>query len=923
MTAFVLLQRREDGRALGAAHSGGAARVWRLSEDDDGALPVAVREMARYLREAECIVTYEAGPLVELLSHPRTLPAARRCLGHLADAQEAALLVAAELADFSLEAFCSAHGISIPSVAEPEAFGASWEMLCRRLRERARALPGALRDFLSSVAGPAWPEAVLGPVGDAPGAGSVVASLLPRRPRRMRREAGVTPSGLQELATSALLPQGPVAREHPAYEHRPGQVQMAEAVAGALQRDEILLVEAGTGVGKSLAYLIPAAAFAHARGVPVIVSTNTRNLQDQLIERDIPLTRRSLGFDFEAAVLKGRANYVCARRLAAAAEHARETVFRDERLAIAHLIAWAAAAEIADVSALSAAAHDITPGLRQAVSLVRARAEGCFGRNCPSFQVCPVEVARARAQNADIVVANHALLLASANTSVLPEHQHVVLDEAHNIEDVATDQLGLEVSDGSVRRLVRLLSGEGGEPVHERAAEWLACAPDADDVVVHEVKTLLDEPAATLEYGLEDLAAAVFSFVEHTYRDGPGEPGRASVRLTGEVRETRAWQPVVGELPNVCEAAAGVDRVLARLAETVMDAVRELDGAAAELLLDIEPMRGMIAELGRALTVIVGNETDSDYVCWVETWPRPSGDLGWCLRAAPVDVGPALAETVYREDATVVMTSATLTVEGSFDYLRQRIGLDSEAHRLLELNVPSPFDFGEQLLMCVPTDLPLPGDPGFEQASSDAVFAAATAARGGTLCLFTSRRSMTGAFESLAERLQEQSLAPLCQDVSGERTDLLNRLREDEGAVLFGLKSFWEGVDVPGEALRCLVMVKLPFAVPSDPIIEARQERVEEQGLDGYNAYYVPNAIIGFRQGIGRLIRTRMDRGAVLILDRRLLLRRYGRRFLASAPPACRVMCEPLAECAGAIRQMLRTRDRLPHSPPTPSETEG
>ncbi len=907
MTAYVLLERREGGLSLGAARPGEAARVWHSPEGDDAQARATVREMAGHLGGAERIVTYAARPLVELLSHPQVLHAARHCLGRLVDAQEAALLAAPELTDFSLEAFCSAHGISTPSVSDPDAFGANWEMLCRRLRERTRALPEALRDLLSTVAAPAWPEALLGPVAQAPGAGSVVAAALPRRPRRTRREPAAGPPDLQQVAAAALRPEGPLAREHPAYEHRPGQVQMGEAVAGALERDEILLVEAGTGVGKSLAYLIPVATFAHTKGVPVIVSTNTRNLQDQLIERDIPLTRRSLGFDFEAVVLKGRTNYVCARRLAAAAEHARETVFRDERLAIAHLVAWAAAAEIADVSSLSAMAHDIAPGLRQAVSLVRARAEGCFGRNCPYYQVCPVEVARARAQNADIVVANHALLLASANTTVLPEHEHIVLDEAHNIEDVATDQLGLEVSDGSVRRLIRLLSGEGGEPVNERVGEWLASLPDGNDAAVHDAKTGLAEPVARLDYSLEDLAAAVLNFVEHTYRNGPAEPGRASVRLADEVRETRAWQPVVDELPKVCEAASGVDQVLARLAEAITSVSEEPDDTAAGLLLDIEHMRGLIAELGAVLTAIVGNETDADYVCWVETWPRLSGDLGWCLRAAPVDVGPALAETIYREDATVVMTSATLTVEGRFDYLRQRIGLDSEAHRLLELDVPSPFDFAEQLLICVPTDLPLPGDPGFERASSEAVFAAATAARGGTLCLFTSRQSMTDAFESLAGRLAEESLTPLCQDVSGERTDLLNRLREDDGAVLFGLKSFWEGVDVPGEALRCLVMVKLPFAVPSDPIIEARQERVEEQGLDGYNAYYVPNAIIGFRQGIGRLIRTKSDRGAILILDRRLLLRRYGRRFLASAPPSCRVLCEPLAECGGAIRGMLGT----------------
>ncbi len=906
-TAYVLLERQDAGLLLGAAAADRAPRVWQVPGANDTRARAAARELAGYLEGAEHVVTYDARPIAELLSDPQVLPTARHCLGRLIDAQQAALLAAPQLTDFSLEGLCAAHDIGPPTTAQPRAFQQRWAMLCRTLRDRSGALPGMLRDLIASVAGPAWPDVLLGPHAEAPAPGEVLASVLPRRPRRVAREPATTLPDLQDVASAALQPDGPVAGEHPAYEHRPGQVEMAEAVAGALQREEVLLVEAGTGVGKSLAYLIPAATFAHAKGAPVIVSTNTRNLQDQLVERDIPLTQRSLGLDFEAVVLKGRTNYVCPYRLAAAAEQARQALFGEERLAMAHIIAWTAAAEIADIASLSPTAYDVAPGLRRAVAQARARSEACFGRECPYYQVCPVEVARARAQNADIVVVNHALLLASADTTILPEHQHVVLDEAHNIEDVATDQLGLEMSDGSVRRLTRLLSGDGGRPINEAIAEWLASMPEANDAVVHQAKTCLEQPAAGLEYALEDLAVAVLDFVEHTYRDGAAEPGRASVRLTPEVRETRPWQPVVDELPKVREAIVGVDQVLAGLVETITGATDEPGDEGAALVLNIQHMRGLVAELGVALATIVGSDPDNgrDYVCWVETWPRQSGDLGWRLRAAPVDVGPALAEAIYQDAATIVMTSATLTVEGSFAYLRQRVGLDAEAHRLLELNVPSPFDFAEQLLMCLPTDLPLPGDPGFEAASSEAVFAAASAARGGTLCLFTSRKSMTDAFELLADRLQADSLTPLCQDISGERTHLLNRLREDGRAVLFGLKSFWEGVDVPGEALRCLVMAKLPFAVPSDPIVEARQERVEEQGLDGYNAYYVPNAIIGFRQGIGRLIRTKSDRGAVLILDRRLLLRRYGRRFLASAPPSCRVLCEPLADCQAAIREML------------------
>jgi ATP-dependent DNA helicase DinG len=330
----------------------------------------------------------------------------------------------------------------------------------------------------------------------------------------------------------------------------------------------------------------------------------------------------------------------------------------------------------------------------------------------------------------------------------------------------------------------------------------------------------------------------------------------------------------------------------------------ESSDTAAEILLDVDYMLAQVEGLQTALEIVVGGESDREYVCWAETRSARAGGVGWALRAAPVDVGPALSEALYRDAGTVVLTSATLTVEGAFDYMRRRVGLDSERERLVELTVPSPFDYPNQLLMCVPTDIPLPGDARFAEVSHEAIFGAATAAGGGTLCLFTSRDSMVRAHKALAPRLAGQSLNLLCQDVHGTRTALLERLREDRRAVLFGLKSFWEGIDVPGEALRCLVIVKLPFAVPSDPVIAARQERVQEEGHNGYDEYYVPNAIIGFRQGVGRLIRTQTDRGAVLILDRRVLLRRYGPRFLASVPE-CRVLRARLERCVEAVGELV------------------
>jgi len=904
MTGYALAERAAGAVHLGAVMAGAEPLALQAAEPDGAAVQQAGSQLLRYLAEADTIIT--CGPaLASLLSESALLRDARRCLARIVDVREAALLAIAGLPDFALETVCEALSVPPPCAGKPQTLLDRWELLCRRLRERARTLKPDLAGALAAIAGPAWPEAVLGAPEASASVNAASSAAFPRRPRKARRTPVTPENRLEEAAAAFLSPGGPVAGAHPAYEHRPGQVAMAQAIAAAFERQEALLVEAGTGVGKSLAYLVSAIHWARAMGEPVVISTNTKNLQDQLMRRDIPLAARSLGVEFTAAVLKGRANYLCPCLLAAMAERARASVFRDERLAVAHLVAWAAAVPVADVESLSPAAYEVLPALRDAVSHTRARAEACAGRRCAYYESCPVEVARRLAQNADIVVVNHALRLVEANGRILPEHRCLILDEAHNLENVATDQLGLELSDPWVRGLLRLLEGQGAAgPVDRRVAEWLASRPTRDDAGIMEAGTSLREPVAQLEYALEDLAAEVMDFSEGRPGWAGDESGRNTVRLTDETRGTEAWEEVAACVPPVRAAAGAVQAVLRRLAELVADGEEEESDTTAAIRMDIETMVAQLAELQGSLAIVVEGEGASEYVCWVETWPMRGGDTGWALRAAPVDVGPALAEALYRNVDTVVLTSATLTVEESFDYMRRRIGLESERDRLVELTVPSPFDFPDQLLMCVPTDLPLPNDREFAPASQEAMLAAAAAAGGGTLCLFTSRESMARAYSALAARFGALGLNLLCQDVHGTRTALLEALRADPRAVLFGLKSFWEGIDVPGEALRCLVIVKLPFAVPSDPVVEARQERVQEEGLDGYEAYYVPNAIIGFRQGVGRLIRTKTDRGAVLILDRRVLLRRYGPRFLASVP-TCRLLRAPLEECIEAVEEMV------------------
>ncbi|MGQ9731558.1 MAG: ATP-dependent DNA helicase, partial [Candidatus Zipacnadales bacterium] len=458
MTAYLQLEQRAERWWLGAARSSGLARVWDLGPGETPANHHVAPDLAEYLRTTDLIVTYSATTLVNWLSNPAVWGQTGVLLERLVDAQEVALFVAPTLRDYSLKAFCEAHHIPPPSTATSSTFRTQWETLSQRLRERTLSLPSAVRGLVASVAGDIWSEGLLGRRPVLPLLpGPALLGILSRRPHRGSGRPAAEVPNLQEAVVAALSPQGPVAQEHRAYEHRPGQIEMARSVAAAFEREELLLIEAGTGTGKSLAYLIPAILFARTTGMPVLISTNTKHLQDQLLQRDLPLANKALGVRFRAELVKGRSNYLCPRLLAAAVERVRKTAFREERLALAHLIAWAAQVEVAEVDALAPAAYEIAPALRQLVAQVRARNESCSGPKCSYFQNCPVEVVRARAQNANLVVVNHALLLASRETSILPECRHIVIDEAHNLEEVATAQLGYEISEASLRALVRLL----------------------------------------------------------------------------------------------------------------------------------------------------------------------------------------------------------------------------------------------------------------------------------------------------------------------------------------------------------------------------------------------------------------------------------------------------------------------------------
>ncbi len=909
--AVALLEAEGAGRRqqLWAAHLDGprpsAARSWPLGGTDASAQ--AASEALAFAGDR--LIASADLRAIEQALHGVPAGARGRLLARTADLRALALIAWPAAPDHAAEALLRHVDPESPVPSDAIARSAA---LVRLLRDRLASMDlFLLRDLAERLDTGSWPAATLLAEGAEARGGEPltaasyadVAPRVPRRRRRPERQPGsLDAAGLAE----ALGPNGAVADALPGYEHRPGQVEMARSVAEAFNREEILLVEAGTGVGKSLAYLLPAAHWALATQQRVVIATHTKSLQDQLIGRDIPLLERALGRRVAAAAIKGRGNYLCARRLMARAREAEASLYETERLEAAYLLSWSAASEAGDLDDIGGAVRDALPGLDVLIARVRADSFTCLGRACPWRGGCAVERARRRAENADLVVANHALVLADTSAQVLPEYDRLIVDEAHNFEDVATNQFGLEFSRWGVQTLLRLLRGTGdrggllgaiGRAVEQarperRASELLALAGEAG------------EAAQGVDGQIESVSAHLESFL------AGGEPLRRGApttrRLTEQVLLSEAWQGPTRALQRVQGSIAAVGRVLAGLAAGLEDLGPTASADAEGLQRDVAGSAAAWQELAAGLGSMLAGPLDGT-VAWVEG-SRLARRFSWAMRMAPVDVGPSLKGAIYDSKRTVVLTSATLTVDREFDFLEQRLGLGAVPGRTLAVSVPSPFAYEQQLLLCVPQDIPSPRREGYADALCDGLLALARVTGGGMLVLFTSRTAMLEAYERLKGDFRRAGIQLLSQEVSGPRSDLLGRLRTGERTVLFGLKSFWEGVDVPGQALRCVVLAKLPFAVPSDPLIEARREHLDALGVDSQGEYYVPLAVMSFRQGVGRLIRTRRDRGAVFVMDTRLLTRPYGQRFVHSIERPT-MLAATLERCLAAVAGWLGAED--------------
>jgi ATP-dependent DNA helicase DinG len=686
--------------------------------------------------------------------------------------------------------------------------------------------------------------------------------------------------------------EGPVARALGQYEDRPSQRDMAAYVADLYNDGGIGLLEAGTGVGKSFAYLVPAIRWAVVNGERTVVSTNTINLQEQLAGKDLPLLARAFareGVTPTFALLKGWRNYLCLARLELALGGQLSLIEESWVGELQRIAAWAR--KTADGSLADLA----EPPPSEVWDEVSAEPDLCPRLKCPHFERCFLFEARRRAADADVVVVNHHLLASDVavrraqenwqDAAVLPPYRRLVLDEGHHLEDTAAQHLGARVTSWGVVRLLGRLerNGKGLLPT------LLAELTQMDDLLSAASVQLIREDLLRDVADARERATAVFRLLaDHLTTSEAGEQ-----RLTDAFADDPIWSNGLGV------ALDDLLRVFARLGDGVelvadrLELAEEAD-RRSQLLGELRGVVRRLQSASDALLLALRPQPGTPIVRWIERrGSKPQGDLPFPigLAAVPLDLAPILKEALFDRVETIVVTSATLATGGDFAFYRERVGLQLEPNRVrYEEVLASPFDFPSQCLFGVPTDLADPrGDQlGHDRALATVVLELAHASDGGMFVLFTSHAALRRVASAVRTSLGARW--PLLVQGEAPRDLLLRRFREAGSAILFGTDSFWEGVDVPGKSLRALVLAKLPFKVPTEPLTAARLERLEMEGRNAFMHYLVPQAALKLKQGFGRLIRTTTDVGVVILMDSRIVTRRYGVLLLESLPPADRVI---------------------------------
>ena len=722
-------------------------------------------------------------------------------------------------------------------------------------------------------------------------------NLTSRLAHSERRRSDPDLAHLTENKIVALMgPDGPFAKVFPGFEHRPEQDQMLGAVTNAIYESQNLVVEGGTGVGKSIAYLLPAVLFAISKGQRVVISTNTINLQEQLMRKDIPTLTKVLEESglvgrgiIKAALLKGRTNYLCLRRWNYLARS--ENPSPDDARLLSKTAVWMQDTVSGDRSEINLSGRDFFSW---------SRVSAGDKTRCPALNgggPCFLRTARERAEQADIVVVNHALLLSDLahGGSLIPDYQHLIIDEAHNLEEEATRQLGFQVQGD---RLTESMEQQGRLVTQLRLA--LGVEGLASPVRQQGEKAVgdVEEMASRLRELWARLWAETQNFLD-THRKEAGDDN-IQLLLTAPLRSQKSW----ADLSLVSE---NLDVGLSQAMQRLLQLQRFLESTeipAADdigaLAMESGNVQDNLSELRSHLGAILGPHDDSS-IHWIAR-DRTKGEI--TFHSAPLEVGTTLAKELFDSKDSVVLTSATLSTRNTFDYVRERLGIPEDSEELL---VGSPFDYQKAALLLIPEDMPQPSANNYVASISRVLIDLGQSLNGRTMALFTSYSSLRAVSNQVRSTLMGEGIQVLAQGIDGAPQQLIRRFIENPKSVLLGTSSFWEGVDLPGTVLKALVLTRLPFQVPTDPIVRARSD----QYSDAFNQYSVPQAVLRFRQGIGRLIRNKGDKGSIVVLDRRVTSRSYGQAFLQSIPP-CNLMPSSLttvgSQAAKWIEEVHGTR---------------
>jgi len=700
-----------------------------------------------------------------------------------------------------------------------------------------------------------------------------------------------------EETKTALLPKGKVAEVMgDKYELRDEQLHMLESVTTSFNDNLISLVEAGTGTGKTLSYLVPAISWALKNEERVVISTNTINLQEQLIDKDIPLLYNAFDDDFNYSLVKGMRNYLCLLRTETIQEGLFEMADDDEVGSIDDILEWAKVTEDGSLSDLSFTPAD------SVWEKVSAESDSCLRARCPYYSRCFFYKSRREIASSQLLIVNHHLLFSdlaiksaseSSDAGILPPFKRVIFDEAHHLNDAATSHFGMRATKFGILRVLRRLKrkGKGGQGkglIYYTASLATKLIKMYRKGVVNDllrkVEDLLSTKVDTLEQYVGDSFDALYTFCLSVNQERENGKEEINLRITDEMIQMQGWENIDKKFSILRIRLKELHEEIKAITDILIDYEVETD--IAKLIVEFKGVSNKLDYYSDVISTFLSREDDG-FVRWAEGRMGRGGILSG-LGLSPLDISPTLKERLYSKCNTVMMTSATMAVNNNFGFLKSALGLEDE-QRVDELILPSPFNYEEQLLLAIPDDIPEPGNVGYAEAISELIKDAVEASNGNALILFTSYSLLETVYRKIHEELEDQGILTLKQGAF-PRARLLDKFRIEDNSVLFATDSFWEGVDVPGDALKLVIITRLPFRVPTEPIIEARVEYLENQGLNSFMDYSIPVAVLKFKQGFGRLIRTKTDKGAVLVLDRRLISKFYGKFFLNSLPACTRLV---------------------------------